>query len=170
VHFQTTPREGWDYDGVNEVVAYKNRAGEMRYATADRNGFFYVLNREDGKFVRGVPFVKDISWASGLDENGRPIFVEENRPGDPSLATDGNKGETIFAAPSFLGGKNWMPMAFSQRTGNFYVPSTNGAWISGTSLSPIKRVQHILDLVSPSNRCTKTISVALRQSTQTPVI
>jgi alcohol dehydrogenase (cytochrome c) len=58
-----------------------------------------------------------------LDENGRPIFVEENRPGDPSLATDGNKGETIFAAPSFLGGKNWMPMAFSQRTGNFYVPS-----------------------------------------------
>lgn len=122
-HFQTTPREGWDYDGVNEVVAYKSRTGEMRYATADRNGFFYVLNREDGKFVRGVPFVKDISWASGLDENGRPIFVEDNRPGDPSQATDGNKGETIFATPSFLGGKNWMPMAFSQRTGNFYIPS-----------------------------------------------
>ena len=122
-HFQTTPREGWDYDGVNEVVAYKSRTGEMRYATADRNGFFYVLNREDGKFVRGVPFVKDISWASGLDESGRPIFVEDNRPGDPSQATDGNKGETIFATPSFLGGKNWMPMAFSQRTGNFYIPS-----------------------------------------------
>lgn len=122
-HFQTTPREGWDYDGVNEMVAYKSRTGEMRYATADRNGFFYVLNREDGKFVRGVPFVKDISWASGLDENGRPIFVEDNRPGDPSQATDGNKGETIFATPSFLGGKNWMPMAFSQRTGNFYIPS-----------------------------------------------
>ncbi|MEM7545005.1 MAG: PQQ-dependent methanol/ethanol family dehydrogenase [Pseudomonadota bacterium] len=122
-HFQTTPREGWDYDGVNEVVAYKNRDGDMRYATADRNGYFYVLNREDGKFVRGVPFVKDISWASGLDENGRPIFVEENRPGDPAEAADGKKGETIFAAPSFLGGKNWMPMAFSQKTGNFYVPS-----------------------------------------------
>ncbi len=122
-HFQTTPREGWDYDGVNEVVAYTNRAGEKRWATADRNGFFYVLEREDGKFVRGVPFVKDISWASGLDENGRPIYVEENRPGDPSAAADGNKGEVIFASPSFLGGKNWMPMAFSQRTGNFYVPS-----------------------------------------------
>ncbi len=122
-HFQTTPREGWDYDGVNEVVAYENREGEKRFATADRNGFFYVLNREDGKFVRGVPFVKDISWAEGLDENGRPIFVEENRPGDPAAATDGKKGETIFASPSFLGGKNWQPMAFSQRTGNFYVPS-----------------------------------------------
>ncbi|MEX0338810.1 MAG: PQQ-dependent methanol/ethanol family dehydrogenase [Arenibacterium sp.] len=122
-HFQTTPREGWDYDGVNEVVAYENRAGEKRFATADRNGFFYVLNREDGKFVRGVPFVKDISWASGLDENGRPVYVEDNRPGDPAAAADGKKGEVIFASPSFLGGKNWMPMAFSQRTGNFYVPS-----------------------------------------------
>lgn len=122
-HFQTTPREGWDYDGVNEVVAYTNRAGEKRWATADRNGFFYVLNREDGKFVRGVPFVKDISWAEGLDENGRPIFVESNRPGNPSASADGKKGEIIFASPSFLGGKNWMPMAFSPKTGNFYVPA-----------------------------------------------
>jgi alcohol dehydrogenase (cytochrome c) len=122
-HFQTTPREGWDYDGVNEMVAYTNRVGEKRWATADRNGFFYVLNREDGDFVRGVPFVKDISWASGLDENGRPIYNEANRPGDPSAAADGKKGEVIFASPSFLGGKNWMPMAFSQNTGNFYVPS-----------------------------------------------
>jgi len=122
-HFQTTPREGWDYDGVNEVVAYTNRAGEKRWATADRNGYFYVLNREDGKFVRGVPFVKDISWSSGLDENGRPIFVEDNRPGDPSEAADGKKGKVIFANPSFLGGKNWMPMAHSPKTGLFYVPS-----------------------------------------------
>ncbi len=122
-HFQTTPREGWDYDGVNEVVAYSNRNGEKRWATADRNGFFYVLNREDGKFVRGVPFVKDISWAKGLDENGRPIWNEENRPGDPTKAADGKKGEVVFSSPSFLGGKNWMPMAFSPKTGNFYVPS-----------------------------------------------
>ncbi len=122
-HFQTTPREGWDYDGVNEVVAYTNRSGEKRWATADRNGYFYVLNREDGKFVRGLPFVKDISWSSGLDENGRPIFVEDNRPGDPSESADGKKGKVIFANPSFLGGKNWMPMAFSPKTGNFYVPS-----------------------------------------------
>ena len=54
-HFQTTPREGWDYDGVNEVVAYERpRRRDKRFATADRNGFFYVLNREDGAFVRGV--------------------------------------------------------------------------------------------------------------------
>ena len=122
-HYQTTPREGWDFDGVNEVIPFVDRDGNKRYATADRNGFFYVLNREDGAFVTAHPFVKDISWAKGIDKNGRPIFVEENRPSDPAAAADGQKGETVFAVPSFLGGKNWMPMAFSQKTGLFYVPS-----------------------------------------------
>ncbi|MEP3329390.1 PQQ-dependent methanol/ethanol family dehydrogenase [Sedimentitalea sp.] len=122
-HYQTTPREGWDYDGVNEVVAYTDREGNKRYATADRNGFFYVLNREDGAFVSATPFVKDITWAEGIDDTGRPIFVEDNRPGNPSDAVDGKKGDVVFASPGFLGGKNWMPMAFSQNTGNFYVPS-----------------------------------------------
>jgi alcohol dehydrogenase (cytochrome c) len=122
-HYQTTPREGWDFDGVNEVVAYTDREGNKRWATADRNGFFYVLNREDGKFINAYPFVKNISWAKGIGKDGRPIYNEDNRPGDPSKSADGKKGETIFAIPSFLGGKNWMPMAFSQNTGNFYVPS-----------------------------------------------
>ena len=122
-HFQTTPREGWDYDGVNEVVSFADKDGNKKFATADRNGFFYILNREDGKFQHAWPFVKDITWASGIDETGRPIFNEDNRPGDPSKATDGAKGEMIFASPSFLGGKNWMPMAYSQNTGMFYVPS-----------------------------------------------
>ena len=122
-HFQTTPREGWDYDGVNEVVAYDDRDGNQRLATADRNGFFYVLDAANGGYVGATPFVKDISWASGIDDNGRPIFIEENRPGDPAAAADGKKGEVVFSSPGFLGGKNWMPMAFSQNTGNFYVPS-----------------------------------------------
>jgi alcohol dehydrogenase (cytochrome c) len=122
-HFQTTPREGWDYDGVNEVVAYEDREGNQRLATADRNGFFYVLDAADGGFVSATPFVKDISWAEGIDETGRPIFNEDNRPGSPTESADGAKGNVIFASPSFLGGKNWMPMAYSQRTGNFYIPS-----------------------------------------------
>ncbi|WP_395543551.1 PQQ-dependent methanol/ethanol family dehydrogenase [Neotabrizicola sp. sgz301269] len=122
-HFQTTPREGWDYDGVNEVIAFTDKDGAKKFATADRNGFFYILNREDGKFLNAWPFVKDITWAKGIDENGRPIFNEDNRPGDPSKSADGAKGDMVFASPSFLGGKNWMPMAFSQKTGLFYVPS-----------------------------------------------
>ncbi|AFL51176.1 PQQ-dependent methanol/ethanol family dehydrogenase [Sinorhizobium fredii] len=122
-HFQTTPREGWDFDGVNEVVPFLSKDGTKRFATADRNGFFYVLNREDGKFVAAYPFVKNITWAKGIDENGRPIYAEENRPGDPTSAADGGKGQQVFSVPSFLGGKNWMPMAYSQKTELFYVPS-----------------------------------------------
>jgi alcohol dehydrogenase (cytochrome c) len=122
-HFQTTPREGWDFDGVNEVVPFVDKDGNQRFATADRNGFFYVLNREDGKFVNAWPFVKNITWAEGIDANGRPIYNEEVRPGDPAGAANGEKGQQVFAVPSFLGGKNWMPMAYSQQTGLFYVPS-----------------------------------------------
>jgi alcohol dehydrogenase (cytochrome c) len=122
-HYQTTPREGWDYDGVNEVVAFTDKDGAKKFATADRNGFFYVLNREDGKFLNAWPFVKDITWATGIGEDGRPVYNEENRPGNPAGAADGAKGEVVFASPSFLGGKNWMPMAYSQNTGLFYVPS-----------------------------------------------
>lgn len=122
-HYQTTPREGWDFDGVNEVVPFVDKDGNKRFGTADRNGFFYVLNREDGKFVRADPFVKNISWAEKIGEDGRPVYIENNRPGDPSKAADGGKGEVVFAVPSFLGGKNWMPMAHNPGTGLFYVPS-----------------------------------------------
>merc|ERR1711879_260567 len=125
-HFQTTPHDGWDFDGVNELISfdYKEKGKTVKAAaTADRNGFFYVLDRTDGDFIRGFPFVDKISWAKGLDKNGRPIFTNDGRPGNPASSKDGKKGKTVVAAPSFLGGKNWMPMAFSQDTGLFYVPS-----------------------------------------------
>ncbi|MDO9709729.1 PQQ-dependent methanol/ethanol family dehydrogenase [Paracraurococcus lichenis] len=130
-HFQTTPNDGWDFDGVNELVAFDLRKdGQVvkAAATADRNGFFYVLNRENGRFIAGLPFVRDITWASGLDANGRPVFNPANRPGNPASAAapaGGGvpKGQSVFAVPSFLGGKNWMPMAYSRETGFFYVPS-----------------------------------------------
>jgi len=124
--FQTTPHDGWDFDGVNEFIPFTLEKGGKSVqagATADRNGFFYVLDRTNGKFISASPFVKNISWAKGIDANGRPIYVDENRPGDPSAATDGKKGKVVFAVPSFLGGKNWMPMAYSQETKLFYVPS-----------------------------------------------
>ena len=125
-HFQTTPHDGWDYDGVNEVISfdYKDQGKTVKaVATADRNGFFYVLNRENGNFIRGFPFVDKITWAKGLDDKGRPIYDDANRPGNPASYGDGKKGQSVVSAPSFLGGKNWMPMAYSQDTGLFYVPS-----------------------------------------------
>ena len=129
-HFQTTPNDGWDFDGVNELISFDYKDGGKTVkaaATADRNGFMYVLNRENGDFIRGFPFVDEISWASGLDKNGRPIYIDANRPGNPADSADGKKGKSIRAVPSFLGGKNWMPMAYSQDTGLFYVPSNEWA-------------------------------------------
>jgi len=126
-HFQTTPNDAWDYDGVSELISfnYKQDGKTIKAAaTADKNGFFYVLNRENGDFIRGFPFVDKITWASGLDKKtGRPIYVDENRPGNPTDSKDGKKGTSVLAAPSFLGAKNWMPMAYNKDTELFYVPS-----------------------------------------------
>lgn len=123
-HYQTTPNDGWDYDGVNEFVTF-DMNGKRMGAKADRNGFFYVIDAENGKLQNAFPFVKKVTWATGIDlKTGRPNFDPANRPGDPTAAGgDGAKGKAVFSAPGFLGGKNQMPMAYSPKTGLFYVPS-----------------------------------------------
>lgn len=123
-HYQNTPNDGWDYDGVNEFVTF-DMDGKRMGAKADRNGFFYVNDATTGKLVNAFPFVKKVTWATGIDlKTGRPNFDDTNRPGDPTAAGgDGAKGKAVFSAPGFLGGKNQMPMAYSPRTGLFYVPT-----------------------------------------------
>ncbi len=122
-HYQTTPNDGWDFDGVNEFVTYED-GGKILGGKADRNGFFYVIDAKNGKLENAFPFVKKITWATGIDlKTGRPNYVPENRPGDPTAGADAAKGKAVFAAPSFLGGKNQMPMAYSPETKLFYVPS-----------------------------------------------
>ncbi len=122
-HYQKTPNDGWDYDGVNEFVTF-DMNGKRMGASADRNGFFYVNDAKTGKLENAFPFVNKITWATGIDlKTGRPNFVPENRPGDPTKGPDGKKGNVVFSAPSFLGGKNQMPMAHSPKTGLFYVPA-----------------------------------------------
>jgi len=123
-HYQNTPNDGWDYDGVNEFVTF-DMDGKRMGAKADRNGFFYVNDATTGKLVNAFPFVKKVTWATGIDlKTGRPNFVDDNRPGDPTApGGDGTKGKAVFSAPGFLGGKNQMPMAYSPKTGLFYVPT-----------------------------------------------
>ena len=125
-HYQNTPNDIWDYDGVNEFIPFDMEQDGQTVkagAKADRNGFFYVLDRTNGDLIRANPFVSKVTWAEKIDlETGRPVETG-NRPGDPAASADGKKGEPVFAAPGFLGGKNWMPMAYSQQTGLFYVPS-----------------------------------------------
>jgi alcohol dehydrogenase (cytochrome c) len=125
-HYQWTPHDGWDFDGVNEFVSFdlKKDDGTVVKAGghADRNGFFYVLDRTNGKLINATPFVNKTTWAKGIDlKTGRPEYTDDGRPG--AVAGADAKGTSVFSAPSFLGGKNWMPMAYNPGTDLFYVPS-----------------------------------------------
>ncbi|OYT96677.1 MAG: PQQ-dependent dehydrogenase, methanol/ethanol family, partial [Pseudomonas sp. PGPPP3] len=93
-------------------------------AHADRNGFFYVVDRNNGKLQNAFPFVDKITWASHIDlKTGRPVEIEGQRP--PKPAPGETKGKSVEVSPPFLGGKNWSPMAYSQDTGLFYVPANH---------------------------------------------
>jgi alcohol dehydrogenase (cytochrome c) len=124
-HYQYTPHDGWDFDGVNEFVSFDLKQADGKVVKAgghaDRNGYFYVIDRNNGKLINATPFVNQTTWASKIDlATGRPVYNDDNRPGSPS---ETEKGKSVFAAPSFLGGKNWMPMAYNPNTDLFYIPS-----------------------------------------------
>ena len=116
-HFQFTPNDGYDYDSVQVPVLvdlpWQGRPRKLML-WANRNGFFYVLDRATGEFLHGTPFVK-VNWASGLDAKGRPIQT----PQPPGAAT----------WPGNQGGTNWYSPSFSPRTGLFYL----SAWVDYAS-------------------------------------
>jgi alcohol dehydrogenase (cytochrome c) len=121
--YQNTPNDSWDFDGANEFVTF-DMDGKRYGGKADRNGFFYVIDANNGKLQNAFPFVRKITWASSIDlKTGRPNFIAANRPSDPTKGEDGKKGSTVFSAPAFLGAKNQMPMAYSPQTRLFYVPA-----------------------------------------------
>jgi alcohol dehydrogenase (cytochrome c) len=107
-HYQFTPHDLYDYDSVQVPVLVDNWAGSgVNVVTwANRNGNFYVLNRETGRFLLGKPFVK-VNWMSEFDERGRP------------KQTPQPEGQPTY--PGNQGGTNWYSPSFSQRTGLFYV-------------------------------------------------
>ena len=107
-HFQFTPNDGYDYDAVQvPVLVDMDWDGSPRKLMlwANRNGYFYALDRVTGAFLLGEPFVK-VNWSSGLDENGRPIPTPQPA-GAPTW-------------PGNQGGTNWYPPSYSPRTGLFY--------------------------------------------------
>ncbi len=108
-HFQFTPHDPYDYDSTQvPVLVDANWNGSPRKLMlwGNRNGFFYVLDRTNGRFLLGRPYAK-VNWASGLDANGRPIVTVQT-PDTP-----------IFPGP--LGATNWYSPSYSPRTGLFYL-------------------------------------------------
>jgi alcohol dehydrogenase (cytochrome c) len=117
---QSTAAEAWDYDGVNELVLADITINGQKtpvYLKADRNGFFFVANRETGKLISAQPFVP-VNWAKSFDlESGRAIEDPAKRPRLDYKATD--------ICPAWMGGKNWQPTSFNPTTGLVYIPSNN---------------------------------------------
>jgi len=114
-HYQFTPHDVWDYDGVNEMVLVDLQwQGRQVKALvhADRNGHFYALDRGNGKLLYAKPFVR-VTWAQGLDPAGRPIV-------DPNAIPT---VEGVTVCPGAAGGKEWNAMAYSPLTRLVYVPA-----------------------------------------------
>ena len=117
-HFQFTPHDVHDYDSIQvPILADIEYQGSTRKVMmwANRNAFFYTIDRETGEFLEGEAYASQ-TWAQGLDPNGRPIRV-------PGMAPT---YEGILVSPPIVGATNWYSPGYSQQTGLFYVTSFDG--------------------------------------------
>ncbi len=123
-HFQATPEDAWDFTSTQPMVlADLNIAGKSRKVImqAPKNGFFYVIDRTNGKFISGAPYAPH-TWASGLDENGRPLINPDAR----YYLT----GKPFLMKPGPGGAHSWQPMAYHPGTGLVYIPVTESPFVS----------------------------------------
>ena len=120
-YFQYSPHNLYDYDSAQTPVLINAKfKGEPRklLVSANRNGFLYILDRTNGKFLFGQKFASNMSWASGLDEKGRPI--------SNSLIPD-EKG--VLVCPSVDGATNWYSPSYNAATNMFYFRSQEACTI-----------------------------------------
>ena len=112
-HFQYTPHDTHDWDANQTPVLVDATVGgrpRKLLVTANRNAFYYVLDRETGEYLHATEFAKQ-TWAKGIDARGRPIIIPGKEPSD--------SGTLVW--PSLQGGTNWLPPSYSPKTGLFYV-------------------------------------------------
>ena len=159
--FQYTPWDCWDYDAVSTPVLADVELGEHGPVKAlfhhDKNGFFYALDRTNGKFLYGEPIVPGITWAKGLDpETGRPIV-------NLDMVAESGGPEVGPIIPSLEGAIDWQPLAYNPELKTLYFmsnqwamgykfweestlePPTNGEWYLGADY------QQYLTSDSPGN-------------------
>jgi alcohol dehydrogenase (cytochrome c) len=111
-YFQFTPHDLFDYDATETAVlvnAVYGGVARKLLVQANRNGFLYVLDRTNGKFLSGVPFVKKLNWAKGLDANGRPVRMDV----EPSAAG-------TLVCPDMTGATNWYSPSYNPATRLLY--------------------------------------------------
>jgi alcohol dehydrogenase (cytochrome c) len=114
-HFQFTPADDHDWDANQVPILLDRTVGgvvQKQMVWANRNGFYYVLNRETGKFITAAAYVRQ-TWTDGIDRNGRPI---------PAAAVQGNKKGTIIY-PGNTGGTNWWSPSMDRDLDLVFVPT-----------------------------------------------
>jgi len=134
-YYQFTPHNVWDWDAQQPTVlvdtTWEGRPRKL-IVQASRNGFFYVLDRTDGKLLRATPFVKHLTWAREIGSDGRPVLVPGQVP-----TPDGTR-----VCPSAHGAANWYSTSFSPQTGFYYVQTLENCnvfvksvseWVAGKS-------------------------------------
>jgi alcohol dehydrogenase (cytochrome c) len=115
-HYQFTPHDVWDWDAQQPpVLVDLDWQGTPRKLLlhANRNGFFYVLDRTTGELLRATPFVKKLTWAREIGPDGRPVRIPDQ---EPTLAG-------TWVCPPIEGATNWFSTSFHPATGLYYVQS-----------------------------------------------
>ena len=122
-HYQMTPNDPFDYDGVNELVQADltiDGAPRKVVMQANRNGFLYVIERATGKLLAASKFVK-VNWAERVDmATGRPVWTE--------VTKGALEGKSVQVWPHLTGGKNWHPMSYSPLSKLIYMNTMAFGW------------------------------------------
>ena len=171
-YFQFLPGDDHDWDSTQTPTLLDIRSDggvvEKVLAVANRGGFYYVLDRRTGRFIRGAPFMKQ-TWAVGLSPSGRPIRTPNSSP-----STRGT-----YIVPSVNGAVNWWPTSYSPVTGLHYVNVEEGGGLYYTSEVDSSRAPRFfvrgaattgdsfLDLVKAIDPVTATVRWERRNSTVT---
>jgi len=156
-YYQFTPHDLWDWDATEtSVLVDADWQGQLRKLMlhADRNGFFYVFDRSNGKLLLAKQFIKNLTWASGIGSDGRPIKLPNQEPTEAGTKV----------CPSQDGATNWFSPSFNPFTGLYYVQtfekcsiyskSEAGEWEAGKSylggsqrMAPDPKPQRVLKAI-----------------------
>lgn len=144
-HYQTTPGEQWDYTATQHILLADlsiDNAVRKVLMQAPKNGFFYLIDRENGQLISAQPYAR-VNWASHIDlDTGRPVRTDkadyQSRP--------------RYVLPSQVGGHNWHPMAYEPRYGLVYIPVMEQGYRFRPQqpFTPMRGLNTGLDLIQPS--------------------
>jgi alcohol dehydrogenase (cytochrome c) len=151
-YFQFTPHDLFDFDAVETPIlidaVYRGTAQKL-LVQANRNGYIYVLDRTNGKFLSATPFVDKLNWAKGIDARGRPLLTGVQPAAEGTWVCPGYSGATNWFAPSYSESTHSVYfMALEECETYFFKPQTfqegHGYYSTGVKRIPGENSQKIL--------------------------